>query len=108
MQIDLTSVFLGILSLIGTIFTTVLVPVLRQRYGTAKLAEAEKWVEVAVAAAEQIAGLTNGKQKKEWVAKFLDSHGVKLSAEEIDALIESAVYNITNFVTIGQGQEVDV
>ena len=50
------------------------------------------WVTVAVGAAEQIyKEKGQGKEKKEYVVEFLDSIGVKLTIEELNVLIESAV-----------------
>ena len=78
-------VFEIIISIIAIVLTFYIVPLLRQK----KLYDL---VKIAVEAAEQIykeSGL--GSIKKEWVLSFLESKGCKVTSDEIDAMIESAV-----------------
>jgi hypothetical protein len=54
-------------------------------------------VTVAVTAAEQmkVAGLLpDGQQKKDYVLQFIRDKGITITDEELDALIEAAVYEI--------------
>lgn len=54
-----------------------------------------EWVKIAVEAAEQIYKQSGmGKVKKEYVENFLASKGIYYDKDEIDALIESAVFNL--------------
>ena len=53
-----------------------------------------KWVEIAVAAAEQLFHTTQGKEKKTYVVQFLQEQGVTFSEAEIDAAIEGAVLKL--------------
>ncbi|MDF2881664.1 MAG: hypothetical protein K0R54_2221 [Clostridiaceae bacterium] len=90
----LTLVF-SILSLVLTYF---FVPWLKAKIGNEKLANIEMWVDVAVAAAEQIfkaAGTTGqGTAKKIYVIEFLKGKGITITDQELDALIEAAVFEI--------------
>jgi hypothetical protein len=97
MTFDLTPIFQAVLSVIGLVFTTVLLPLLRDRIGAQKLAEAREWAKIAVGAAEQISALTNGKAKKAYVVDFLKSHGIDMGENELDALIEAAVHELCSF-----------
>lgn len=84
-----------IISLIGVILTGVFVPWLRMRMNDEKLRTVEMWVNIAVAAAEQMkaSGLINI-DKKDYVIEFIRDKGITITDEELDALIEAAVYEI--------------
>lgn len=84
-----------IISLIGLILTGVFVPWLRSKVTNEKLTTVEMWVNIAVAAAEQMkaAGLITD-DKKTYVVKFIRDKGITITDEELDALIEAAVYEI--------------
>ena len=52
---------------------------------------------IAVTAAEQVyKGTGRGEEKKAFVLEWLKSHGVTVDMEKLDALIESAVYDMNN------------
>ena len=53
-----------------------------------------RWVEIAVAAAEQIWGSAQGEEKKKAVADFLREKGFSFSGREIDSAIEAAVLQL--------------
>lgn len=53
------------------------------------------WVKIAVKAAEQIFEHGANKEKFEYVASFI-SEKFKISAKDLEKLIESAVYEINN------------
>ena len=63
------------------------------------------WVRIAVTAAEQIYnGTGRGQEKKKYVEDWLKAHGVTVDSEKLDAMIESAVYELKNgFLTIEGG-----
>lgn len=84
-----------IISLIGAILTGLVVPWIKLKITNEKLISVEMWVNVAVAAAEQMkaAGLITD-DKKTYVIKFLKDKGITITDKELDALIEAAVYEI--------------
>jgi len=88
-------IFTLIISLIGVVLTGLVVPWLKTKISNEKLATVEMWVNIAVAAAEQmkVAGMITG-DKKTYVVQFLKDKGITITDEELDALIEAAVYEI--------------
>lgn len=92
---DLTMVFNAILTLIVALVVTFLIPYLKKNVSGKELEEIIKWVRIAVQAAEMIFAESGmGKKKKEYVLDFLEAHGVTYDAEQLDALIESAVLEL--------------
>ena len=86
-----------VISLIGVLLTGLIVPWLKLKIGNEKIKDIELWVSVAVAAAEQmkVAGLLpDGQEKKTYVLQFIRDKGITITDEELDALIEAAVYEI--------------
>lgn len=84
-----------IISLIGVVLTSLVVPLIKTKVNKNKLTIAEMWVNVAVAAAEQIfSAPQQGTNKKIYVIEFLNSKGIKLTEEELNVLIEAAVYEL--------------
>ena len=84
-----------VISLIGVILTGLVVPWLRIKLTNEKLDSVQMWVNIAVAAAEQMfSEPKSGKYKKTYVAEFLKTKGITITDQELDALIESAVYEI--------------
>lgn len=71
------------------------VPWLRAQAGTAEAAELADWVQKAVLWAQQTLGDKTGAERKAAVTAFLSDlltqHGVTITADQIDVLIESAV-----------------
>lgn len=90
-----TMIFEGLITLVLGILTVVVIPYIRGKMSTAEFAETIKWVKIAVQAAEMIfkeSGL--GEKKKKYVEDFLEAHGITYDAEQLDALIESAVLEL--------------
>ncbi|MEN6618174.1 MAG: phage holin, LLH family [Rikenellaceae bacterium] len=84
-----------VIPLIGVILTSLVVPLLKTKISNEKLTSIELWVNIAVAAAEQMkaAGILTV-PKKDYVVKFLKDKGVTITDQELDALIEAAVFEI--------------
>ena len=92
---DYTLLFEGIITVIVALISMFVIPWIVQKTSAEKLAKIMKWVTKAVEAAEQIykeSGM--GKEKKSYVEAFLNEHGINYDAEQIDALIESAVFEL--------------
>lgn len=85
-------IVLAVFSIIGALVTKLLVPYLKAKITAEKMAEIQRWVIVAVKAAEQLFPEKNmGTEKKQVVLDFLANKGVNLSMEELNMLIEAAV-----------------
>ena len=97
MNIDITQIVVAIIGLLSVIVTSVVVPLLKKKLGAEKVSEIQKWVEIAVHAAEQIFNETGmGKQKKEYVVEFLREKGFDVDDQAIENAIEAAVYDMNN------------
>lgn len=97
MNIDITQIVVAVIGLLSVVVTSVVVPLLKKKLGSEKLAELQIWVEIAVHAAEQIFSDTGmGKQKKEYVLEFLREKGFDVDDKAIENAIEAAVYDMNN------------
>lgn len=84
-----------VISLIGVILTGLVVPLIKTKINKDKLTVVEMWVNVAVAAAEQIfSAPAQGASKKMYVIEFLKSKGITITEQELDVLIEAAVFEL--------------
>lgn len=85
-------IVLGVISILGAILTYMVVPYLKSKTSKEQRETIMFWVSVAVSAAEQIFNERGmGAEKKKFVVEFLVEKGIKVSLEELDVLIESAV-----------------
>ena len=86
---DITPIIEAVAALIGVIVTCVLIPFIKSKTTASQQAEINAWVKIAVSAAEQIfKGSGRGEEKKQYVIAWLKEN-------ELDALIEAAVYELT-------------
>lgn len=94
---DITPVIEAVFALLAAIITAVVIPYIKNRTTAQQQAEINAWVRIAVTAAEQVyKGTGRGEEKKAFVLEWLKSHGVTVDMEKLDALIESAVYDMNN------------
>lgn len=71
-------------------------PFLKSKMSTAKLLELQGYVTIAVKAAEQIfRGSGLGAEKKNYVLEWLHARNITYDPDKIDAMIESAVYELS-------------
>ncbi len=99
-MIDLTDVVAAIITLLCALISAFLIPYLKAKFDTEKLAKIQTWVNAAVEAAEMIyKGAGRGEEKKAYVKACLEAHGYALDVDEIENLIESAVYDL-NFIRV--------
>ena len=96
MTFDVTSVVEAVLALVGAIITCVLVPYIKSKTTAEQQKEINAWVKIAVSAAEQIyKGQGRGEEKKAYVLEWLRERGVTVDEARLDAMIEAAVYELT-------------
>ena len=97
---DLTFNILKIVVSVATVFISLyVIPLLKEKLQDAKYARLLEMVEVAVRAAEQtIKGSGQGAVKKEQVLESVSTwmlqHGVDITFEQLDELIEAVVFNM--------------
>ena len=94
---DITVIIEAAFALIAVVITAIVIPYIKSKTTVAQQQQINAWVKIAVTAAEQIyVGTGLGADKKAHVLNFLKSKGVTLDAESVDAMIESAVYELTH------------
>ena len=96
---DFSFVFLKLIVSISTaLITLYLIPFLQSQVKTKQQEELYKVIDVAVKAAEQT--LSGGNLKKAevlcFVSKWLGDHNIAVTDEQLDKLIEAAVYSMNN------------
>ena len=97
---DITNIIEAVFALIGVVITCIVIPYVKSKTTKEQQAEVRTWIKIAVTAAEQLyKGTGRGKEKKEYVLAWLTSHGVTVDAEKLDAMIEAAVYELSNITT---------
>lgn len=95
MNFDYTELIHAIITLVSVIITGFIIPILKQKLNAEQRAKLLQYVKIAVAAAEQIYGSKTGQAKREYVLDFLASKGLTFDADEVEAMIESEVYKLT-------------
>lgn len=94
-MIDLTKITVALVELAVTLAVVYLIPYIRAKLGAEKTAKVQRYVKMAVEAAEMLyreSGM--GAAKKEYVKSWLEERGFKLDYKELDILIESAVLQL--------------
>ena len=90
-MVDITQIVLAILSLIGVLITSLLVPWLKNKLNAQQQDKLNKFIDILVYAAEQIFPPEMGEQKKAWVKERLNAQGYDANMDMIDAQIEAVV-----------------
>ena len=91
---DLTPIFNAVIALLAALVTAFVIPWLKRKTSAQEREELLRWVEIAVAAAEQIWDSTQGEEKKKAVLAFLREKGFTFTESEIDSAIEAAVLKL--------------
>ena len=89
-QINLTPILNAMILVLSAVITTFLIPWIKRKISAEDLKTLEKWVEIAVAAAEQLYGAEQRAEKKKWVLEYLESHGYTVDPS-IDSMVEAQV-----------------
>ena len=93
--IDLTELLVAVITVLIGIAARYAIPYLKEKWGETKFDNIQKWVKIAVGAAEMIfteSGM--GKQKKEYVLEFLNKKGFTVDYDALDNFIENAVLEL--------------
>lgn len=77
-------VFVAIVSLF-------VIPFIKSKVGAQNMDEFLRWVDIAVAAAEQLYDSTDGSMKKHYVLNYLTDKGFVVDEAELNLAIEAAV-----------------
>lgn len=105
---DITTIIEAAFALIAVVITAIVIPFIKNKTTVAQQQAINNWVKIAVAAAEQIyEGSGRGVEKKAHVIAFLKSKGITIDVESVDAMIEAAVYELTNgFIKVEEAVQV--
>ena len=105
---DLTPIIEAVAALIGVVITCILVPFIRSKTTAEQQKEINAWVKIAVSAAEQIfKGRGRGEEKKQYVIAWLKERGFTVDENELDALIEAAVYELNQGIIPIEGVTIE-
>ena len=89
-----------VVSISAALISAFVIPLLREKIIDSKNNRLMEMVEVAVRAAEQTIGAGNGSLKKDEVISYVTSwmvaHGILITEEQLDQLIEAAVFSMKN------------
>lgn len=99
MEFDMTEVVVALIGLLSTVITCFLVPLLKKKMDKSERELLATLIKTAVYAAEQVFNGTKlGKDKKDYVFRFLKEQGIDVEDEklklQINNLIESFVAEI--------------
>ena len=98
MTFDFTGIFEIVLSILAAIVTYYVIPLLKEKIDAEKLKRLIKLIKIAVDAAEQLYGSGYGEEKREYVVNYLLKKGIVFDADEIDMIIESAVFRLPEWL----------
>lgn len=80
--------------LVVCLLSVFVIPQLRERLSKDQMEDLLKWVDIAVAAAEQLYDSVDGEAKKNYVLQRLRSRGYTLDADALDTAVEAAVLRL--------------
>lgn len=93
---DITPIIQAVIALLAAVITVFVIPWLKNKVGEQHMDLFLAWVDIAVAAAEQLYEAADGEKKKAYVIQFLASKGFDVNTEELDNAIEAAVLKLHN------------
>lgn len=94
--INITEIIQAVIYVLLAVASLFLIPFIRAKVGSENMADFLRWVEIGVAAAEQLYDAVDGTEKKKYVLAFLEDKGFTMDANTIDAAIEAAVIRLHN------------
>ena len=91
---DLTPIINAIVALLAAVITVFVIPWIKRKTTAQDRETMLAWVEIAVAAAQQLFYKLDGAARKEYVINFLTERGYGVDEDELDAAIEAAVLKL--------------
>ena len=96
---DITNIIKLVFAILSAVLTYFVIPYIRAKTNDSELESLKSYIRAAVHAAEMLykeSGM--GKNKKEYVVEYLKELGYSVDINEIDALIEGAVFDLKNSI----------
>lgn len=91
---DVTPIINAAVALLAAVITAFVVPWIKRNTSQKDREELLKWVEIAVAAAQQLYHKLSGEERKAYVVCFLAGLGYSVDDAALDAAIEAAVLKL--------------
>ena len=88
---NITEVLEAFVYLIAVVLTVFAVPAIKNKVGAQNMDEFLRWVDIAVAAAEQLYDSADGPMKKNYVLNYLTDKGFVVDDVELNMAVEAAV-----------------
>lgn len=92
--IDITPIANALIALAAAVVSAVVIPWICSKGDAEKLAEFLRWVEIGVAAAEQLFDSADSLKKKTYVVNYLKEKGYTADVDDIENAIEAAVLRL--------------
>lgn len=92
--INLTAIIEAAIALIVAVVSAFVIPWVKKKVGAEDMTDFLRWVDIGVAAAEQIFTSVATQEKKDFVLQFLWEKGFSYNELEVDAAIEAAVIKL--------------
>ncbi|WP_409968740.1 phage holin, LLH family [Bengtsoniella intestinalis] len=99
-----TPILEAVITLIATVITVYLIPLLQAKTSAQEQTVISQWIDVAVAAAEQLCDTGLVDDKLTYVENYLESLGFSVTREEIEA----SVYWLGDAIADALSQEDDI
>lgn len=96
MTYNITPIIQAVIGLCVALVTAFVIPWVKAKVGAQNMTELLAWVDIAVAAAEQIYTSTQGAEKKKYVIHFLQQKGYVADPAVLDNTVEAAVLTLHN------------
>lgn len=91
---DLTPIINAAIALLAAVITAFVIPWIRRNTDQKDREELLNWVEIAVAAAQQLYHQLDGAKRKEYVRNYLNAKGYDVNDKDVDNAIEAAVLKL--------------
>lgn len=88
---NITDILEAVVYLIVALLSVFVIPAIKNAVGAQNMATFLKWVDIAVAAAEQLYESTQGEAKKNYVLNYLTLKGFDVNEAELNLAVEAAV-----------------
>lgn len=93
-MIDLTDIFKALAYLLVAVASAFLVPWLKSKTTATERDELLKWVDIAVAAAQQLYHNSNGKDRLDYALSVLYDQGFDVNTSDVRNAVEAAVLKL--------------
>ena len=98
MKVDLTPILQAVIILASTLITLYVIPFIKSKVESEKLAKIISWVETLVACADQVYERQQGAEKKQYVlgrlTTILAQYGLSVDTAVLEDLIEAEVLKL--------------